>query len=451
MKSKPLLLLLPLLRPISPQLLPTDDPTIDYYCGISWREANAICSLPCPSGNDTDCPPNSYGRKRRCYASSGCAARTEMLDWYGVISLTFDGTHEKNVMSEEVMSDFSSSVQQFMTEAMNTMEISCVDVLEQEYDRPCIAAVIPRRLTNATYQDDYYCGISWSDASSDCRTPCPSKLDDDCPDATQCYAATGCVDNPSSTSLDLEIKLCGVYIPQLNSVLITPQDFENDILNIVSHREKAVVSAISSSSPFFTALTGVAALSNDNVAEAPSSFPSIPPSRPLDVDISTYIDSKPSGSYGIFFDLRTTSNASTVLLTGMSFVTAHEGMLEYEIYTRLGTHVGYEGVWDEWELIAKASTVGSGPFNYTRVLEDVPTDDDLGYLGFTSLHVPGGGGVRSFHVTLTDRYAMEDGSPVPLSFLSSLVEESECTRVYEVVERTEELEILEGDGVLGGC
>jgi hypothetical protein len=84
-------------------------------------------------------------------------------------------------------------------------------------------------------------------------------------------------------------------------------------------------------------------------------------------------------------------------------------------------------------------------------LEDVPTDDDLGYLGFTSLHVPGGGGVRSFHVTLTDRYAMEDGSPVPLSFSSSLVEESECARVYEVVERTEELEIVEGDGVLGGC
>jgi hypothetical protein len=367
-------------------------------------------------------------------------------------------------MSDAEAAAFGESVMGLLTAALqDTIEVDCLEVMAQEYDRPCVGAVIPRYLqtddenNTTTTQNDYYCGVSWMDASEKCNYPCPSMSDTDCPmissgQNTSCFAATGCSSKqqlPSSTSLDLEVKMCGIYIPEIGEVLITPSDFENDIINIVATREKQIVNVVASSSDFFHAITGIAALANDAIAEAPSSVPSDAPTRPGDVAIETYIDAKPTGSYGLFFSVRTNANISTVLLTGMSFVTPHDGLVEYEVYTRLGPWDGYEGVLSAWDLLARGQTTGRGPVEFTPVLNEVPEDDDLGFLGFSPVHIPGDGGMRSFYVTLTKTFTMEDKVAVPIYFSSSLVEENEGLANYATVTINEELEILEGDGVLG--
>lgn len=133
----------------------------------------------------------------------------------------------------------------------------------------------------------------------------------------------------------------------------------------------------------------------------------------------------------------------------MSFLTPHTGLLEYEVYSRLGDHANYQGYNYEWDLIAKGETVGQGSKDYTPVLNEEVDDDSLGYLGFTPIHVPGNRGLRSFYITLTKKTADEKGNPIPLYFSSSLVPENDGKKVYGSVISNEELEILEGDGVLG--
>jgi hypothetical protein len=444
-----------------PQLTPSDDPSIDYYCGIHWTEANTYCSLPCPSGRDIDCPPaNDTGRPRQCYASAGCVERREELTWYGVLSLEFDRLSHRGGFLERADRDvLGGSLSSLLIEAMSWdgMDISCVDVLEQEYDRPCVAAVLSRRVLEESHNatEDYYCGASWMEARDECRVPCPSRLDEECPqdpDPQSCYAATGCIDRPSSTSLDVEVRICSVYIPQVGSTWITPSDLDREVTGILRRQESRVVQTLTaSSSSFFDALTGIAAISNEDVAESPSEVPSESPTRPIDVAIETYLDSRPSGSYGLFFTLKTHVNVSSLLLTGMSFLTPHEGDLEYEVYSRVGPYQGYEGYLDHWELTAKGQTVGRGLQEFTRVWNEddlVKDDDTLGYLGFVPVHVPGNGGLRSFYITMTKAFTMDGLMAVPVSFSSSKEAENEGKYKYEVIVSNRELEIVEGDGVL---
>ena len=374
------------------------------------------------------------------------------MTWYGLVVLQFERRSHANatggdVMDDETMKKFENSVRGVVDEALNGMDLDCVEVLGQEYDPPCVLAVLDRNLQSANDaldNNDYYCGTSWFDASEKCLNPCPSQSNDECPSNTKCFAATNCINRPSSTSLVLEVKVCSVYIPQANSILITPSDFENELIDIVSTREEETVSAISASSSFFTALTGVAALSDEAVAETPSTMPSEPPTRPLEVSIETYMDARPSGSYGIFFSIKTLANVTTLVLNGMSFVTPYDGLLEYEVYTKLGEYEGYQGLGYEWEMIASGETMGQGPGKFTPVSKE----STGGYLGWTPLHVPGNQGVRSFYLTLTDQYKIEGLQAVPISFSAPIEALNDGQKMYSVITSNEELEIFEGDGVL---
>lgn len=43
---------------------------LDHYCGTSWPNAAAVCSLPCPNGNDKEC--SSLGSNFECFGYTGC-------------------------------------------------------------------------------------------------------------------------------------------------------------------------------------------------------------------------------------------------------------------------------------------------------------------------------------------------------------------------------------------
>ena len=152
------------------------------------------------------------------------------MTWYGLLVLQFDqrlhgSATGGEVMDEDTMKKFEMSVRDVVDEALNGMDLDCVEVLGQEYDPPCVLAVMDRDLQSAEddaddtlHSNDYFCGTSWFDASEKCITPCPSQLNNECPSNTKCFAATNCIHPPSFTSLVLEVKVCSVYIPRTNSI-----------------------------------------------------------------------------------------------------------------------------------------------------------------------------------------------------------------------------------------
>lgn len=412
----------------SAQLQPDDPEEQDYYCGWNWEEANAGCAHHCPSGLDADCPPLPNGRPRRCIAAAGCYARFRKVYWTGVISLSFDREeHFANIaatsvlgyMTDEEEGAFEESFRRRLLEALDDekMQIS-VSVEDQEYDRPCVSV------------------LSGLDAT---------------------YA----------TSLDMTVSVVGEYIPT-EDVSFTDETFGSRVLASVDADPQSFVNAIRndandspSSSSFFDALGGISGIEEDELGESPSSAPSAPPSRGFDQSLDVRIDPRASGSYGIVFNVRTArcgqhpdqKTCGTVLLTGMSFVTNWEGRLEYMVYSKVGPYQKFVGRDVFWDLIASGQTYGRGSKEYTRVLEEDTTVDvggnvELSYIGFKPVHVPGDRSQRSFYVTVTKKFAKDDGSPIPVSFSFPQNGESEGTREFEVVAGNEEIDVYEGEGVL---
>ncbi|KAL7533497.1 hypothetical protein ACHAXR_005270, partial [Thalassiosira sp. AJA248-18] len=293
------------------QLFPGDPTYQDYYCGRDWEEAHQYCEFHCPSGLNEDCPPLPNGRQRRCIAAAGCFARFTKVYWTGVFSLSFDkeqhlaaqqqgsstspeaadeegANNNDGLMTDEETEAFEASFQSYLFDALQEqMQISGVSMQEQEYNRPCVAA-----------------------------------------------AANGGND-PDSTSLDMVIRIVGEYIP-IGDKSFTDSQFGEEVMASIRENPEAFVNGIKGSSSFFDALTGITAIDEDSVAESPSAMPSAPPSRGFDQTFDIRIDSRPTGSYGIVFNVKTPRGGSTILLTAMSFVTLHEGKLEYEIYSRMG-------------------------------------------------------------------------------------------------------------------
>eukprot|EP00571_Detonula_confervacea_P003890 CAMPEP_0172324554 /NCGR_PEP_ID=MMETSP1058-20130122/51645_1 /TAXON_ID=83371 /ORGANISM="Detonula confervacea, Strain CCMP 353" /LENGTH=576 /DNA_ID=CAMNT_0013040857 /DNA_START=150 /DNA_END=1877 /DNA_ORIENTATION=- len=400
------------------QLLPDDPTYADFYCGWDWEEANAKCEYHCPSGLDSDCPLLSNGRKRRCIAAAGCFSRFQKVYWTGYIHLSFDkeqhlantnnavtneevpaeaGPPALDLMTEEETEAFESSFQDYLFEALKEqIQISAVTVQEQEYNRPCVAAAIE-------------------------------------------------ADDPTSTALDMEIRILGEYIPIDGS--FTDDQFGEEILNSVWADPESFVNAIKNASSFFEALTGISAIEEDSLVESPSSSPSESPTRSYDQTLDIRIDPRPTGSYGIVFNVKTPPGGNSILLTSMSFVTLHEGKLEYEIYSKLGPFERFVGRTNMFDLVASGQTTGMGPKAYTRALEEDTVVNGVQYVGFKPVHVLGDRGQRSFYISMTKTFLADDGSPIPILF-SYPISGTEGEREYEVVASNEELEVYEGDGVL---
>lgn len=378
----------------------------------------------------------------------------ETLSWTGIISLEFDEEeHQANgmagvLMSEEDIDDLESSFIGFLGDELSgEMEITCVTVQAQEYDRPCVGAVIlERRLFGPSDNSAFF----RTDFELDYRLHQIFFKDSTTHATSMQQSIRKLARDQTITALDLTVQICAQYIPALDANnKITQADLENNIIRIIADKEQGAVNAISSTSTFFHALAGITAISTDMLLDPPSSSPSVSPTRSEYQSIETYIDANPYGGYGIFFSMQTHADVSTILLTGMTFVTPHDGMVEYQVYSRLGDYRGYQGFVIEWDLIASGKTVASGPGTFTRVLNDVPEEEDSGHVGFTPIHVPGNLGIRSFYVTMTKAFNLTDGNPVPLSFSASSVAENEGSSNYAVIVSNEELEIFEGDAVMG--
>jgi hypothetical protein len=247
------------------------------------------------------------------------------------------------------------------------------------------------------------------------------------------------------------MSIVGSYIPI--STTITDEQFTDMILTFITKDggNNMIETLTTTSSSFFDALTSITAISNEDIAESPSTMPSSSPTRDYTQIFNMDIDPTPTGSYGLVFDVRTPKYGNTILLTSISFVTSTNSTLEYEVYSKLGKWQNTLGDTSSYELIASGQIVGMGPKAYTRVHDDdtIITDvngTDTYYVGFTPVHIPGNRGRRSFYITTTKKYMSSDGSPIPILFSNALTNDTSYD--YQLIDNSTEMEIYEGDGIL---
>ncbi len=290
------------------------------------------------------------------------------------------------------------------------MYLVSVDTQHQDYDRPCVAAVFPP---------------VWDR------------------------------DDPSKITLDVTMRITTRYIPTSIAVY-TDEDLGAIVVTALEEAQDATIRELKNANPFFKATTGIAAVSEEDLAESPSSMPSFSPTRDFDQLFETLLDPTPTGSNGIVFSVKTPKGAPSVLLMGMKFITNFEGVLEYEVYTKLGSWKGFVGKSNEFDLIASGQVTGKGPKTWVEIIrgDHVGTIVEgnetisVNYVGWKDVHVLGDGGERSFYFTTTKRFLQQGGTAIPILFSYPINGESETLRQYEMVKSNSELEVYEGDGVL---
>lgn len=159
-----------------------------------------------------------------------------------------------------------------------------------------------------------------------------------------------------------------------------------------------------------------------------------------------------SRSYGILFRVRTTSRAAAVRILGMDiYASSPNEELHYEIWTKEGSWRGYQGNITAFEKIAEGIVVSKGECLSNEAANEASTTTrmrceltSLPWEEFEAVSVSGGGGSRSFYVTLHSNVLVY-GRPE-----TAAVEEDADGPVMAVMERhsTPELEIYQGTGVL---
>ena len=104
-----------------------------------------------------------------------------------------------------------------------------------------------------------------------------------------------------------------------------------------------------------------------------TAYPSAPPSRPVDVGLTTgsredlALGGHITYSYGGIFNIRTKPNSGVVILTGFDFYTHSTADVTFELWTRLGSFKEHRGTYDGWDLIASGTTKGRGIGQHRRV------------------------------------------------------------------------------------
>jgi len=147
----------------SPALLFSNDPADHKYCGFTWADANARCSVNCRTR--LEC--GIIGQV--CFDTTACDARSPSP------SVSGSPTNAPTIPVMLPTTNYSSS-------ATND---------DDDDEGPSTTAQQQQQLTEV--QLGFFCGTSWEDVTSACRRRCPSGQDEECPgDDEGCFAYTGC-------------------------------------------------------------------------------------------------------------------------------------------------------------------------------------------------------------------------------------------------------------------
>jgi len=401
------------------------------YCGASWIAAMLTCNEPCPRG--TECRNGET-----CYAATNCDK--PLLELVSDMLVTLNGPDKP--MAAQDGDIFSGTLMDILKEVAEQEGIALdgLDLGDQEIQgRRQLEQRRLERFSMGFYDDHYLFSRPAMTISNITQRKLPS----------------------GSSALDVSVVITGDYRP--------PPYIDLNVIaeDSINRQGEKVVSSLRergsrSGRDFFDRVDSIEAVAKEKAtarptraptgkpspgptgtptfepslepSSSPSDLPSSQPSRAHLQSIMTgsredlAIGGSTTTSYGYVFNMRTTPAGPVVVLNGLDFYTESTDIVEFELWSRLGSFKDAKGNYEGWDLIASGTVEGRGFGRYTAIPEDM----------FTQVSIPGGGGergTRAFYLTLTT---------IDLVYKKGSGADSDQL----VQAKNPDLEVYEGEGVL---
>lgn len=182
---------------ISPTLFPTENPTITpkptdkptydkndpsltFFCGFSWADADETCGMRCPSGNSQDCPA-----ELECWAFTSCKEEK------GIITTPPTVTPDPPTpvpITIYVPGPGGAQVPVFGGVDYSQFEPT-VSPAPTASGEPTVSPTLPPGVVAREKLATYYCGKDWNDVETNCHQACPSGNNMECEDPEHsCWA-----------------------------------------------------------------------------------------------------------------------------------------------------------------------------------------------------------------------------------------------------------------------
>jgi len=164
-------------KPTDKPTFDPDDPSLTFFCGFSWDDADKTCGMRCPTGNSDDCPADF-----ECWAFTSCEEEkgiqtTEPMAIPSpapvVLTVPGFGGAQVPVFGGTDWSQFQPTVSPAPTAS----------------GKPSVEPTLPPGVVAKEMLSTYYCGKDWNDVVQNCHKPCPSGSNMECEDPEHsCWA-----------------------------------------------------------------------------------------------------------------------------------------------------------------------------------------------------------------------------------------------------------------------
>lgn len=210
-------------KPTDKPTYDADDPSLTFFCGISWDAADKTCGMRCPSGNSGDCP-----NELECWAFTSCTEErgieiinaTEFSSGGGGVN----GTEPSPTTTVSVVhGSIKPTIQDYFVPGYGgalvpvfggvnyTLLAPTSSPAPTISDVPSLIPSLPPEASHREKMASYFCGKDWADVTTNCYQPCPSGSNSECNDPEHicwafvepCRATMSPIGNGGASSPDL--------------------------------------------------------------------------------------------------------------------------------------------------------------------------------------------------------------------------------------------------------
>jgi len=419
-----------------------EDPYRNNMCGATWIDAMLSCSTPC---GPASCPSGQY-----CFAATGCDTDLEPIVSNMIMSLLGD-TFPSLSLGNIEQGVFAESVLQFLAQRMEEERVSIdgANVVGQSFNGNNGGRRGRQRM------------LQWNDTITGSTMTIELS-----PEQQQ---KPGRRHLPTySSALDVSMTITGGYRPP------PYKDMDLIIEDSINRASRTLVQDFRTrgrnrGTQFFESVNGLEAVSVADVTQRPTKrptdlptrSPSLSPSRAFEQMLQTgrgtdlYVNT--ARSFGTMFEIKTKPDAETLMIKGLSFYTATAVQVSYEVYSKEGSWIGHEGQLDSFDKVAEGRIRSQGSCDAETAANCDSYFVKIPFHKFTQVAVRGGGGSRSFYITLTTNsimykrstYSEEGGFRLLAETQDIEVYDGAGVTVYPFSEATEDRHYIKPRGFLG--
>ena len=422
-----------------------------HFCGTNWNDANGNCWEACPSELDSECTQPGHA----CFPYTGCAVAAEESvggdgddddeDFAGMES---DSTCGKTWMLATSCSKRCPLGTECTGNETCFAATNCNKPME-----PTLSKMLMRLLGDfpGSVEMGYDAQVVFSEAIVDHLA---TSLEEshvsingaEVTGQTLSFRNKGGRRTTLASSLDVSMSIKGEYRPppyqNVNKLV-------EDSINAASQRllEDVRDRGRRAGTPLFESVEGLEAEREADTTPPPTRYPTSRPTtgtptpQPIHPPSSSPLRSPSaaptaaptrawvqaaqtaagaalyegtSKSYGVLFEVQTQPDAETLLVQGLDFYADVVGEVSYEVLSKEGGWQGFEGDAENFTKIAEGAAYSPG--KCSRESEDCDSHfTTIPFEEIDQVAIRGGGGSRSFYITLMTRdilYSLSESSNI---------------------------------------